>query len=282
MAAAAAQETQASAIVVVHEAKRGEVYAAAFDRTIPVVPVKLATHDALMNEIQSLWHDRSDVAVAGTGAEAAQSGLCARGIAATLSSVRQPDAQFVARLAASRSDGDSETKPLYLRQPDAKLAMSAIRLRPAATADAALLAELNAANLAEVWDAKFFSHVLSSPGGFGFVAQAHGAPTGFVLVRAIYDEAEVLALAVSKPYRRNGIGRRLLKEAASEAGRMGAAKLFLEVATGNSPARNLYVSEGFRVAGRRKAYYADGQDALLLQVALPFAEAGLGKISKVD
>ncbi len=282
MAAAAVQETGAPRIAVLHEAKRGELYAAMFDNMSAVVPVKLIDNEAMMDEIESLWRGHKDVAVAGTGAEAARNWLAAHGIAAALSSVRQPDAEFVARLALGRDADSAGAMPLYLRQPDAKLSPAAVRIRAATIDDAALLAELNGINLAEAWDERFFAHVLRSQGGFGFIAEAHGAPTGFVLVRTVLDEAEILALAVSAAFRRNGIGRRLLVEAATLAGRYGAEKVFLEVAAGNLAARNLYESQGFRKAGRRKAYYADGQDALLLQVALPLGDAGLGKSSKVD
>ena len=282
MAAAAALETGAQGIAVLHEAKRGEVYAAVFDNMAPIVPIKLAESQAMMAEIETLWRGRDDVAVAGTGAEAARAWLAPRGIAPVLSGVRQPDAEFVARLAVTRDAERADAKPLYLRRPDAKLSPTAVRVRGATLDDTALLAELNGINLAEAWDERFFAHVLRSQGGFGFIAEAHGAPTGFVLVRTVLDEAEILALAVSEAFRRNGIGRRLLVEAAALARLYGAEKVFLEVAAGNVPARNLYESQGFRKAGRRRAYYADGQDALLLQVALPLAETGLGKSSKVD
>jgi len=36
----------------------------------------------------------------------------------------------------------------------------------------------------------------------------------------------------------------------------------LEVRAGNRPARELYERLGFVVAGRRRAYYGDGEDAV--------------------
>jgi ribosomal-protein-alanine N-acetyltransferase len=44
----------------------------------------------------------------------------------------------------------------------------------------------------------------------------------------------------------------------------GAVRLFLEVSTRNPAARGLYQQSGFQQVGRRRAYYADGSDALVL------------------
>jgi ribosomal-protein-alanine N-acetyltransferase len=44
--------------------------------------------------------------------------------------------------------------------------------------------------------------------------------------------------------------------------------MFLEVATGNAAALALYRREGFVEVGRRRRYYADASDALVLRVNL--------------
>jgi tRNA threonylcarbamoyladenosine biosynthesis protein TsaB len=56
-------------------------------------------------------------ALAGTGAVA----MAERLKNAALSSVRQPDALFVARLAMTAPESSEAPRPLYLRAPDAKL-----------------------------------------------------------------------------------------------------------------------------------------------------------------
>jgi ribosomal-protein-alanine N-acetyltransferase len=43
------------------------------------------------------------------------------------------------------------------------------------------------------------------------------------------------------------------------------------VAAANLPARKLYEKYGFREVGLRKAYYEDGDDALVLSAVLPLA-----------
>jgi ribosomal-protein-alanine N-acetyltransferase len=48
----------------------------------------------------------------------------------------------------------------------------------------------------------------------------------------------------------------------------GAAAMFLEVSDRNAAARALYAASGFAEVGRRRRYYADGANALVLSRAL--------------
>jgi ribosomal-protein-alanine N-acetyltransferase len=106
--------------------------------------------------------------------------------------------------------------------------------------------------------------MLALPHAFGALAPE----AGFVLASAIAGQSEILTLAVVPARRRAGLGQALLQAAMAEAGRRGAGEMFLEVATGNAAARALYESAGFRAAGLRRRYYADGADALVLRAAL--------------
>ena len=117
--------------------------------------------------------------------------------------------------------------------------------------DPAALAALHAQAFAAPWSAREFADLMSQP---GVVAIAES--DGFVLIRIVLDEAEILTLAVLPKARRQGLGRRLVEEAAIAATQAGAERLFLEVAEDNAFARALYDRAGFSQIGRRKAYYA--------------------------
>ena len=117
--------------------------------------------------------------------------------------------------------------------------------------DSAALAALHAQAFAAPWSAREFADLLSQPGVVS-IAETDG----FVLIRIVLDEAEIRTLAVLPKARRLGLGRRLVEEAAVAATKGGAARLFLEVAEDNAPARALYDRAGFSQIGRRKAYYA--------------------------
>lgn len=129
--------------------------------------------------------------------------------------------------------------------------------------DPAALAALHAEAFDAPWDAASLSALLGSPGVF---ALEDG--DGFVLIRVVADEAEILTLAVRPVARRGGLGGRLVEAAVASAAALGAERMFLEVAEDNVAARALYARTGFVEAGRRRGYYArtDGsrEDALVL------------------
>jgi [ribosomal protein S18]-alanine N-acetyltransferase len=129
--------------------------------------------------------------------------------------------------------------------------------------DGARLAELHALAFADCWSAEAFADLLGSPG-----VRALLAPDGFIVVRTVADEAEILTLAVAPNARRVGRGRALVNAAVDAARAQGAGRLYLEVSAENAPARALYAGLGFTEIGRRARYYADGADALALSLAL--------------
>lgn len=117
---------------------------------------------------------------------------------------------------------------------------------------------------AERWDAAAIGALLAMPGAFGL----HLPGAGFVLARLAADEAEILTLAVAPGARRRGRGGALLAGAMAQAAARGAAVMILEVSEANAAARALYAGFGFAMAGRRRRYYADGTDALILKATL--------------
>ena len=113
----------------------------------------------------------------------------------------------------------------------------------------------------ERWNAQALAEMMAMPGGFGWIANHDG----FILARIAADEAEILTLAVQPERRRLGLGAALLAEALREAKTRGATAMLLEVAEPNLAARALYDRFGFAEVGRRRRYYPDGSDALVLQ-----------------
>jgi [ribosomal protein S18]-alanine N-acetyltransferase len=108
-------------------------------------------------------------------------------------------------------------------------------------ADPALLARLHAQAFAAPWSEAEFADLLGQAGVFAVVE-----PDGFILVRVVLDEAEILTLAVRPEARRAGLGGRLTGRGAVAAAQAGASRLFLEVAEDNVAARALYDRAGFR------------------------------------
>jgi RimJ/RimL family protein N-acetyltransferase len=80
-----------------------------------------------------------------------------------------------------------------------------------------------------------------------------------------------LGLMVAAPYRRRGVGRRLLEQAVAWARESGVRKLELHVFPWNEPALALYESFGFEREGYRKEHYARAGgyvDAILMAYLL--------------
>ncbi|MEO9191617.1 MAG: GNAT family N-acetyltransferase [Acetobacteraceae bacterium] len=137
---------------------------------------------------------------------------------------------------------------------------------PAHPSHAAALAAIHAASFpaASAWDAASFAAQLALPGVFGLIH-----PEGALVVgRVAADEAEILTLAVIPSARRRGLGAALVRAAMLAAGAEGAATMFLEVAASNNAGRALYAAVGFRSVGRRRRYYPDGGDAMVLEATI--------------
>jgi len=129
---------------------------------------------------------------------------------------------------------------------------------------AAVIAGLqNACFPEEPWDEQSVRSLLAAPFGFAMLADS-----GFALGRVVAGEAEILSLGVWPEARGKGLGGALLDRLIQESRARGAGTLLLEVAANNVPALALYHRRGFIEIGRRRAYYADGRDAILLRLTL--------------
>ena len=131
-------------------------------------------------------------------------------------------------------------------------------------AHASALAAIHAAAFSprETWGEDAISLQLALPGGFGLIDERGG----MLLGRTTADQAEVLTLAVAPSGRRQGIATGLLRATTRRVRALGGVAIFLEVAIGNAAALALYRREGFIEIGRRRHYYSDSSDALVLRM----------------
>jgi ribosomal-protein-alanine N-acetyltransferase len=139
--------------------------------------------------------------------------------------------------------------------------------------DAAVLARLHAPVFPDAWPQEAFRSVLVRDGVNVLMGAREGVKQaeGFILIRSVSDEAEVLTFCVSAAARRSGLGSALLAVAYDTARGLGADDMFLEVGEKNEPALKLYKRDGFVVVGRRTAYYHHGDkpaDALVMRKSL--------------
>ncbi|MCB9651072.1 MAG: ribosomal protein S18-alanine N-acetyltransferase [Deltaproteobacteria bacterium] len=144
--------------------------------------------------------------------------------------------------------------------------------RRARADEAAALAALAALAHVEGWSTEALAKAATEPAWGLWVLPDAVGPRGFALVQVVADEAELLLIAVRPEARRSGAGRALFEAARRQAVAEGAEAMFLEVAANNHAALAFYAALGFSEVGRRRRYYADGQDAVAMR-----ADLGSGK-----
>lgn len=149
--------------------------------------------------------------------------------------------------------------------------MSAWAIRAATRGDAAIIVNLEARAFGPAsWGATAVSDGLTAPHVHALLACPPSATpaSGFAFWRAVGEEAEILSIGVAPAARRSGAARALLAAIIDRARAVGVRRLFLEVDVGNAAAVALYESFAFERIGKRKRYYRNGGDALVMRLDL--------------
>jgi ribosomal-protein-alanine acetyltransferase len=106
---------------------------------------------------------------------------------------------------------------------------------------------------------------LEQRGEVAWVVENQGHVAGFLVARAVAEEAEVLNLCVDPEKRRTGHAAALLNTAVDALRQLHVQAIFLEVRLSNQPAISFYEQHGFLRNGRRPAYYQNPtEDAVLM------------------
>jgi ribosomal-protein-alanine N-acetyltransferase len=187
-------------------------------------------------------------------------------------------ARALARLAAAGElpVADRVPGPSYLLPPDAVLpsvrpATGLVdRIVPLAPSDLDRLLVVERECFREPWSHGMLEEELR--GGSGRVALGiagvDGALDAAALARLAVGTLEIQSVAVRPRARGRGLGRALVRALLERARAARAERADLEVRAGNAAAIALYASEGFVPVGRRRRYYGDGEDALLMSLVL--------------
>lgn len=145
--------------------------------------------------------------------------------------------------------------------------MTAVRDARAEDLDAVAALEA-ATEQAPGWSRAQFAAELGRADRVFLAAEADGVLMGYAVAWLVGGEAQLLTISVAGAARRRGAARGLLEALGARARAAGCAKVTLEVAESNAPARALYESLGGRVVGKRPKFYNDGSDALLMDLPL--------------
>lgn len=147
-----------------------------------------------------------------------------------------------------------------------------LRFDPMRRDDLAAVVDLERRTFAQPWSANLFLRELRLPFSRILLARTP-SQAGFELVGYVCHwldggAVEIQNVAVAPEWRRRSIARRLLEHVLAQAAHAGAERAALEVRIHNHPAIRLYRTLGFREVGRRRGYYADGEDALLMELRI--------------
>lgn len=114
------------------------------------------------------------------------------------------------------------------------------------------------------WSQETFADLLNEKTTCGWAVKSNeNKIIGFVLMRILTHEAEILTIAVQPSMQRRGIGRSLLTSAMQFLNSIGCREIFLEVTIDNQPAIGLYQSLGFVKSGMRPDYYKRGPQTFI-------------------
>jgi ribosomal-protein-alanine N-acetyltransferase len=136
-------------------------------------------------------------------------------------------------------------------------------IRVAATIDLPLIARLDrqifgaAAYSEGQWQSEIQSDAVTI-----YLAATEGSAVGFCSAARAGDDYEIRKIGVLSEYRRRGLAAELLHATES---RISRGRCLIEVAATNLSAIQFYQKAGFGEFARRKSYYANGDDAILMQ-----------------
>lgn len=143
-------------------------------------------------------------------------------------------------------------------------------VRPAEAGDVPAVAALEQDVFGvDAWSTAAVADELAGPGRDALVAEADGAVIGYAVTRAAGDVVDLQRIAVAPTWQRRGVARDLLAALVANARRSDVPpdRMLLEVSAANTAALAFYAAEGFAEVDRRRRYYRDGTDAVVMRLA---------------
>lgn len=135
-------------------------------------------------------------------------------------------------------------------------------------ADIEGITQIEARCFQDAWKKEAFEDILKYPIHHSFLLEEGGQVCGYACLLVLFEDAEVENIAVDLPYRGKGYARALMDAMHERAKTLGAKRCLLEVRVSNAAAISLYEKYGYIRYGVRKRYYADGEDAFVMQKIL--------------
>ena len=143
-----------------------------------------------------------------------------------------------------------------------------VHIRPMTKSDLDGVMDIEQVSYPAPWKREHFLQEIHSHTSFPYVAVIDELVVGYVCLMSLFEDAQILNIAVAPQQRGKGIARKLLELAVSTARERGAEVLALEVRELNAAAIKMYEDFGFVRYFVRKGYYEGKEDALLMEKIL--------------
>jgi ribosomal-protein-alanine N-acetyltransferase len=154
--------------------------------------------------------------------------------------------------------------------PRTWMAPLGLHIEPAQPRDADAVAKLHASSFYRGWPRQDIEAYLGDPDMPTLVVcDARRNIAGFVMLRVLGDDVELMTIAVDRKFQGKGVGAALLKASFEDLMMTPVRRMILEVAADNPAAIKLYSKLGFKKLSERKGYYAraNGEPATALVMA---------------
>ena len=118
------------------------------------------------------------------------------------------------------------------------------------------ITEIEALCFSTPWSRKSFADSMANNNVISlFTATLNNEVVGYICMFHLFEEGELLNIAVSPDYRKRGIAQQLINKMFEIFKQKNVTRITLEVRESNVNAKNLYLKNGFNPIGIRKNYY---------------------------
>lgn len=130
-----------------------------------------------------------------------------------------------------------------------------MRIREMQEPDLLQVTAIEKANFSVPWSLESFRESMELEHTIYLVAEEREKIIGYCGMYRVFNEGEIVNVAVAEAYRRKKVASQLLEQLFAQSSELKVDNFFLEVRESNRPAIQLYKRLGFTEAGIRKNFY---------------------------
>ena len=113
-------------------------------------------------------------------------------------------------------------------------------------------------------ESNFESEISHNDYAYMYVLKEKDVVLGYAGFWLSFEYATITKVSINPALQNRGLGYYLFNSVMNIARSLGATSFSLEVRESNINAQKLYLKSGYTKAGKRKGYYSDGEDAIVM------------------